>query len=144
MVITDQVTKQLALKNLNGKPPVDIIKNVLQLTYLRNDGAAWGMFSGKQWFFIILTVALMVLIMYILIKMPFTRKYLPLRIIIETVANGYVHDFIYFKIIDFPVFNFADICVSLSMIALVIMILFKFRDTDFEFLKIHKSKKEDN
>ena len=78
LVITDQVTKQLALKNLNGKPPVDIIKNVLQLTYLRNDGAAWGMFSGKQWFFIILTVALMVLIMYILIKMPFTRKYLPL------------------------------------------------------------------
>ena len=55
LVITDQVTKQLALKNLNGKPPVDIIKNVLQLTYLRNDGAAWGMFSGKQWFFIILT-----------------------------------------------------------------------------------------
>lgn len=50
LVITDQVTKQLALKNLNGKPPVDIIKNVLQLTYLRNDGAAWGMFSGKQWF----------------------------------------------------------------------------------------------
>ncbi len=156
LVITDQVTKQLALKNLNGKPPVDIIKNVLQLTYLRNDGAAWGMFSGKQWFFIILTVALMVLIIYILIKMPFTRKYLPLRIIIETlmagalgnfidrVANGDVHDFIYFKIIDFPVFNFADICVSLSMIALVIMILFKFRDTDFEFLKIHKSKKEDN
>ena len=156
LVITDQVTKQLALKNLNGKPPVDIINNVLQLTYLRNDGAAWGMFSGKQWFFIILTIALMILIMYILIKMPFTRKYLPLRIIIETlmagalgnfidrVANGYVHDFIYFKIIDFPVFNFADICVSLSMIALVIMILFKFRDTDFEFLKIHKSKKEDN
>ena len=29
LVITDQVTKQLALKNLNGKPPVDIIKNVL-------------------------------------------------------------------------------------------------------------------
>ena len=156
LVITDQVTKQLALKNLNGKPPVDIIKNVLQLTYLRNDGAAWGMFSGKQWFFIVLTVVLMVLIMYILIKMPFTRKYLPLRIIIETlmagalgnfidrVANGYVHDFIYFKIIDFPVFNFADICVSLSMIALVIMILFKFKDTDFEFFKIHKSKKEDN
>lgn len=115
-----------------------------------------GNVFGQTMVFIILTVMLMVLIMYILIKMPFTRKYLPLRIIIETlmagalgnfidrVANGYVHDFIYFKIIDFPVFNFADICVSLSMIALVIMILFKFRDTDFEFLKIHKSKKEDN
>lgn len=156
LVAIDQITKQLALKNLAGKAPVDIIKNVLQLTYLRNDGAAWGIFSGKQWFFIILTVALMILIMYILIRMPFTRKYLPLRIIVETlmagalgnfidrVANGYVHDFIYFKIIDFPVFNFADICVSLSMIALVIMILFKFKNNDFDFLKIRKkSSKED-
>ena len=50
LVITDQVTKQLALKNLNGKPPVDIIKNVLQLTYLRNDGAAWECFRANNGF----------------------------------------------------------------------------------------------
>ena len=154
MVAIDQITKMLALNNLKDKPPVDIIPNVLQLVYLVNDGSAWGMFSGKQAFFIILTIVLMIFLMYVLIRTPYERKYAGFRFIVEAlmagalgnfidrIANGYVHDFIYFKVIDFPVFNFADICISLSMIALVIMIFFKFKDNDFAFLKIHRNKEK--
>lgn len=154
LVAVDQITKYLALTYLKDSEPVDIIKDVLQLTYLRNDGAAWGIFSGKQWFFIGITVILLIGLLYVLYRIPRNKKYRFFRIIIVTlmagavgnfidrVANGYVHDFIYFKLIDFPVFNFADICVSLSMIALIFVILFGFKDDDFSFLK--RRKQEDN
>ncbi len=154
LVAVDQITKYLALTYLKDSEPVDIIKDVLQLTYLRNDGAAWGIFSGKQWFFIGITVILLIGLLYVLYRIPRNKKYRFFRIIIVTltagavgnfidrVANGYVHDFIYFKLIDFPVFNFADICVSLSMIALIFVILFGFKDDDFSFLK--RRKPEDN
>ena len=60
--------------------------------------------------------------------------------------NGYVHDFIYFEIIDFPVFNVADICVTISMFVLIFLVIFKFKDNDFDYLKdfFKKNKKEEN
>lgn len=151
LVAIDQITKYLAVTYLAGKKPVNIIKNVLQLTYIRNSGAAWGIFSGKQWFFIIITIVMLIVLLYLLYRIPTDKKYRFFRIIIVTlmagavgnfidrIANGYVHDFIYFEIIDFPVFNFADICVSLSMIALIFAILFGFKDNDFSFLKKSKT-----
>jgi signal peptidase II len=44
--------------------------------------------------------------------------------LIDRIAFGYVIDFIYIKIIDFAIFNFADMCITLGGIAMVIYILF--------------------
>ena len=153
LVAADQVTKWLALTKLYNNEPYVIIKDVLELSYLRNDGAAWGVLSGKQTFFIIITFVMLAAAIFVFTKMPITPHYRGLRVVLCTLAagavgnlidrihNGYVHDFIYFKIINFPVFNFADICVTLSMIGLVIMILFVYKDKDWDFLK--KKKAED-
>ena len=54
--------------------------------------------------------------------------------------NGYVHDFIYFKIIDFPVFNVADICVTVSMFVMIFLVIFKYKDSDFDYIKDFFSK----
>ena len=133
---------------------VNIIKNVLQLVYLENTGAAWGILSGKMVFFIVLTAIMIIVIAYVFIKTPGMKKYEPLRWcltalmagaignMIDRIANGYVKDFIYFKIIDFPVFNFADICVTLSMIILILLVIFKYKDHDFKFLSFKKNKDE--
>ena len=133
---------------------MSIIKDVLELSYLRNDGAAWGVLSGKQTFFIIITFVMLAAAIFVFIKMPITPHYRGLRVVLCTLAagavgnlidrihNGYVHDFIYFKIINFPVFNFADICVTLSMIGLVIMILFVYKDKDWDFLKKKKAEEQ--
>lgn len=142
----DRVTKYLSVVYLKDKKPFVIIDNVLELAYVQNNGSAWGMLSGKRVFFIIITAIMLAAIVFVFIRMPMERKYRPLCCVLVTlaagaagnfidrVAEGYVHDFIYFKLIDFPVFNFADICVVLSMIALVILILFKYKDNDFKFI----------
>ena len=63
--------------------------------------------------------------------------------LIDRIKNGYVDDFIDFYLINFPVFNFADICVCLSMIGLVISIFFIYKDRDMEFLKIRKKESKE-
>ncbi len=143
----DRVTKYLSLIYLKDKEPFTIIKGVLQLTYLQNTGSAWGMLEGKQTFFIIITFVMLAVMTFVFVIMPHERKYRPLCAVLVTlaagaagnlidrIANGYVHDFIYFQLIDFPVFNFADICVVLSMIALVVLIFFVYKDEDFNFIK---------
>ncbi len=147
LIAADQITKVLAVKHLKGQPPIDIIKDVLQLTYVQNTGAAWGMMSGWQTFFIILTGLMFVAIVFVYIITPMRKKYNAMRAIlvvlgagaignlIDRIMNGYVHDFIYFKIIDFPVFNVADICVTLSMFIMIFLVIFKYKDADFDYIK---------
>ena len=58
-------------------------------------------------------------------------------------SNGYVVDFFYFKLINFPVFNVADIYVTLSAVFLVILLLFKYKEEDLNVLvnSLKKSRK---
>ena len=55
---------------------------------------------------------------------------------IDRLFRGYVVDFIYFSLIDFPVFNIADIYVVCGGIVLVLLVVFKYKDEDFEFLSL--------
>ena len=59
---------------------------------------------------------------------------------IDRIWHGYVIDFFYFSLIDFPIFNVADIYVVVSMIALVLLIIFGYKDEDFSFLSLKKKK----
>lgn len=150
----DQITKVLAETKLMGKPDFKVIGDAFVFSYLRNEGAAWGMLSGKINLFLIFTVIVVLLVTYVIINLPVTKKYVPLLItctllvsgaagnFIDRVRFGYVRDFIYFKLINFPVFNVADCYVTVSVVLLIILILFVYKEDDFNFLKI--SKKGDN
>ena len=155
LIAFDQFTKYLARTKLSGGKTFSIIKNALQFNYVRNEGAAWGIMSGKQTFFIILTLLMLILLLVIYIRIPSEKKYIAFKITVVTLAagavgnliarmsKGYVDDFIDFYLINFPVFNFADICVCISMFSLIILIAFIYKDNDFYFLKF-KSKESDN
>ncbi len=150
----DQITKALAEARLLGKPDFKIIGDAFVFSYLRNSGAAWGMLSGRINLFLVFTVIVMLIVTYVIINLPATRKYMPLLItctllvsgavgnFIDRVRFGYVRDFIYFKLINFPVFNVADCYVTVSVALLIILILFVYKEDDFGFLKL--SKKGDN
>ena len=150
----DQITKVLAESKLMGKPDFKVIGDAFVFSYLRNEGAAWGMLSGKINLFLIFTVIVVLLVTYVIINLPVTKKYVPLLItctllvsgaagnFIDRVRFGYVRDFIYFKLINFAVFNVADCYVTVSVVLLIILILFVYKEDDFNFLKI--SKKGDN
>lgn len=147
LTFTDQLTKVMAADYLKGKSPFVIIDNVFELYYLENSGAAWGVMSGARYFFLILTVVIVAIVIYVSIKMPHTNRMVPLRgtlillsagavgNFIDRLCFGYVRDFIYFKLINFPVFNVADIYVTVSVIIFAILILFVYKEDEFEFIK---------
>ena len=89
-------------------------------------------------------------ICYILFKMPEDKKYNILHLLLVLIASGaignmidrirleYVVDFFYFVLINFPIFNVADIYVSVACALLAIVMLFVYKDEDLDFISIRK------
>ncbi len=135
LVAVDQLTKWLAFTRLKPIHDFPIIDKVFHLSYIENRGAAFGILQGRHLFFIILTVIVLIFITVYYYRLPEERKYHWMRLsfilvaagamgnLIDRIRLGYVIDFLYFKLIDFPVFNFADICVVVGMGILAIFIL---------------------
>lgn len=146
LVFIDQISKFFAVRFLKDANEFPLIKNVFVLEYLENRGAAFGMLQGKQFFFFFSFILLAVLVLLFFHKVPATKRYLPLSICVIFISAGaignsidrfrhqYVVDFFYFKPINFPVFNVADIYVTLATIALILLILFYYKEEDFEKL----------
>ncbi len=156
LVLADRLTKVLAVARLKGNEPVNIIGEAFQLYYLENHGAAFGILQGRRIAFIFITVAVLAVIAYFYARMPFRPKYRLLRILmvfiaagavgnfIDRVRQGYVVDFFYIKLINFPIFNVADIYVTVCIIVLVLYLLFRVKDDDMselaESLRLRRKK----
>lgn len=150
LVAFDQYTKYLAVINLKDKAPYILIDGVLQFNYLENTGAAWGILSGKKILFVIVTSIILVFLIYLFVKMPQDKKFNPLKVLtviliagaignlIDRISLNYVVDFIYFNLINFPIFNVADCYVTVSVILIVLLYSFKYNDDDFKFLSLKK------
>jgi len=147
LLILDQFTKNLAVKHLCGKSPFVIIKGVFELQYLQNYGAAFGIMQNQLSFLIPLTIVISILGVYIFTRIPFTKRFEALRWtlyffmagaignFIDRISLGYVVDFLYFKLIDFPIFNVADIYITCSCIVLILLMFFYYKDEDLEQIK---------
>lgn len=155
LIIIDQASKYWARTALKEDGPVTIIPGVLKLLYHENTGAVWGIMTGKTGFLSVITVILTVLLVLLYFKIPKSKKFLPVQIIwvfilagaignfIDRITLKYVVDFIYFELIDFPIFNIADSYLTVSCFLLLILGIFYYKDTDLEFLDFkRKSKKE--
>ena len=151
LTFLDQGSKYFVLTRLKNTPDIILIPGGLQLHYLENRGMAFGLFEGKIPVFVILCVLFFCVFFYVYARIPRTGYYLPLTItslimvsgalgnFIDRVFRKYVVDFIYFSLIDFPVFNMADIYVVCSGILLVILVCFKYKnDEDYHFLRLKK------
>ena len=152
LIFLDQFTKYLAVQHLKDQMPVVLWKNVLELSYLENRGAAFGIFQGKQWPLIIFTVIVLILIIYFyLMRIPSEKHFGLLNGIdilffagaignfIDRVTQRYVVDFFYFRLINFPVFNVADIYVTVAAVLLILCLLF-YKEEDFERILPTKKK----
>ena len=139
LILVDQVTKKIAFDSLYNKKPVVLIDNILELVYVENRGAAFGILQNKQILFYILTVLVIFILIYNVYKLDFNLHNIYYFIFfillfagaignfIDRVKNKYVVDFIYFKPIDFPVFNFADICITISCILIIYSMIFIYK-----------------
>lgn len=147
LILADQVTKYLAISKLKDTSGVTLISGVLEFQYLENRGMAFGMLQGRQMLFLVLCTFFCIALLWLFYKIPKTGYYLPLILtggilaggalgnFIDRAFRGFVVDFIYITLIDFPVFNVADIYVVCGGILLAILVLFYYKDADFEFIR---------
>lgn len=143
ILLLDLLTKGLIIPNLIPKvgDTVDVIPNFINFVYVKNFGAAWGMFAGRPIFLIIISIFVLGLLIafYILrIRKTGEKSSVLFGISIGLIAGGcignlfdrivfgYVRDFINFQFMDFPVFNFADIALTFGMIIILIYFVFYF------------------
>lgn len=134
LVALDQWTKWAVVQNIALYEKIPMISGFFDLTYVQNTGAAFSMFEGMgMWFFIILTVAALGAMVYFIVKNDNPGIELSVALIaagalgnlIDRILYGYVRDFFLFYIFGspFPVFNVADICITVGFILLVFFML---------------------
>ena len=153
LIAADQATKLLAVARLKDQAPFVLLPGVLELRYLENRGAAFGILQGQKIFLVLFTGLLSALIIYFYFRVPEGKRHLPVRIFLIMLFSGaignfidrcrldYVIDFIYFKLIDFPIFNVADIYVTVTFIVLVLLIFFYYKDEDFSIYSRRQEQK---
>lgn len=139
LVGVDQFIKYWAVHTLQPQGSIPFIKiggkEVLNLTYLENQGAAFSSFSGMRWFLIAVTVLLMVICAVLMVKYRKRSKMIPIcsaLIIAGGVGNlidrlfrgGKVVDYLDVRLFHFAVFNFADCCVVVGVILFAVYFLF--------------------
>ena len=141
LVFLDQITKIYAARELPGNPAA-VIPGVFELHYIENHGAAFSILPNAKWLFILITAVILAFIVVFQLKAGTDARGMRFRILtailmagavgnlIDRVSYGYVRDFLYFRLIDFPVFNVADICVTVSAFLLILWVLFDTPERD--------------
>lgn len=143
----DQLTKWLAVVHLQGEPSVPLWENVLHLTFVKNEGAAFGMLSNSRWVFMVIsTVAIIGISVYLFgfcKESGWVKISLAMIVgggignMIDRLALGYVVDFIDFTLINFAVFNVADSFVTVGAGILIVCLLLE----QIRELRAEKAKK---
>ena len=151
-VFFDQYSKYLAVTNLKDKNAYVLIDKVLELYYIVNTGSSWGMLAGQKALILFISAVIVALCIFMIFKSPEDVKFIPFNVSLSMIIAGgigngidrirysYVIDFIYFKVINFPVFNVADIFVTCGAIMFILLILFKYKEKDLYFMKFNQKK----
>ncbi|MGN4156363.1 signal peptidase II [Staphylococcus auricularis] len=135
ILVFDQLTKWMVATSMRVGESFEVIPGFLNITSHRNNGAAWGILSGKMWFFYIITIIILIVLVGFYIKeakgnlaMQVTLSLLFAGAIgnfIDRIINGEVVDFIdtYIFGYDFPIFNVADSSLTIGVIVMIILLL---------------------
>ncbi|MDW8758545.1 signal peptidase II [Streptococcus suis] len=133
LIVLDQLVKAWTVANIALDTVEPFIPGFMSLAYLRNYGAAWSILQNQQWFFTIVTIAAVTGLIWYYIKQIqgniWTLLSLSLMIagalgnFIDRIRLGYVVDMFHLDFISFPVFNVADICLSVGVGILFICIM---------------------
>ncbi len=136
IVGADQISKFLVSANFTtDMAPIPVLGGLFNFHYTENGGAAWSILEGNTWFLIAITILIMIVCIFMLIKKTYDSKIMFWALslvlaggvgnLIDRIARGgMVVDFIEFGFIDFPIFNIADIsvCVGAGLIVLYFVI----------------------
>ena len=137
LVVCDQLVKYWIVSNLSLGEAMNVIPNVFSLTYYQNSGAAWSILQGQMWFFALVTFVAVPLCIWLLWKNRGGSKFYSLALglviagalgnFIDRMRLGYVVDMFQTDFINFPIFNVADMCLTIGVVMVFIYALFEER-----------------
>lgn len=155
----DQLTKYLAYNILRLKGSVSLLPGVFELQYLENRGAAFGMMENMQWIFVLFALVITAAAGWFYLRLCFRkfagpRSFVPLKGIcvllmagalgnmMDRLIHGFVIDFLYFSLIDFPIFNVADIYVCVGTACFLLLLLFYYKEEDLAQIQGKKTQQD--
>jgi signal peptidase II len=134
ILVADLLTKIWAQTRLQELGTIPLIEGVFHLTYVENRGAAFGILQNQRAFFIVITLVFAAAVIYVIFKYKNRPAILDLGIsfmvagalgnMIDRIWRGFVVDMFDFRLIDYPVFNVADIFVCIGAGLLAIFFIF--------------------
>lgn len=130
VIIIDQFTKYLVVKNMEIGQSIPLIPEVFHLLSHRNMGAAFGILQNQRWLFVVITVAVVAGIVISLIRIGRNQPRISFALalvlggaignFIDRISTGQVVDFLYIKLINFPIFNVADMAITIGVVLLLL------------------------
>ena len=147
LVFFDQITKYFARVYVKQQP-ISVLEGVFSFHYHENRGSVWGILQGKVDFLLIVSIVLLIGLTFAYIRMPKTKFYEPLLWIIVFITAGaigntidrlflgYVTDFLYFELINFPIFNIADCYITVCSFLTIFLVFTRYKEDEFTFLTI--------
>lgn len=134
VIIADQITKALVTTYMSIGDTAFSVLNLFDITYVQNRGAAFSILSGKMWFLSVVSVLFCVILVIYCIKAKPTQPIFCLSLTmlfggafanaIDRIFRGFVVDFINASFITFPVFNIADMAITIGAILLIVYYIF--------------------
>ena len=135
-----------------GMDPVSLLHRIFSFEVFNNNPQLF--LDVKMGFFILTTIIILALFFLVFLRIPAEKRFYFMDLVliffsagaignfIDRVTLNYVVDFLYFKLIDFPIFNVADIYVTCSAVALIILGIFYYKDEDLDRIFPPKKKGE--
>ena len=149
LVLLDQLTKVFARTTVK-KAPIVLWDGVFELYYHENRGSIWGILQGKVDILLVFSVIIFAVLIYVYVRMPKIQFYQPLLWIlvvmiagavgntIDRLVFGFVTDFLYFKLINFPIFNVADCYLTVCSFLTILLVFTIYKDDEFTFLSLKR------
>ena len=152
LVAVDQFSKRMIMENIPLTGDITVIEHVFKIVFVRNTGAAWGIFKDSTLPLAVFSCLVMAFVIFFFFRLSWrVKKQRPLMVICVLVTAGafgnlidrfflhYVVDFLYIELINFPVFNIADCYITLPMIVLAFLFIFYYKDEDLSEIWPKKS-----
>ena len=133
IVFVDQISKYLVVQNIGPYDIIDVIPGAFEFVYVKNTGAAFSILENMTWLLGLISVAFCIfVVIFVIKKRPTSKVFLfSLSLLlggalgngIDRIFRKFVVDFIKTSFIDFPVFNVADIAITVGAVILIIYVM---------------------
>ena len=132
LIVFDQLVKYLTVTHLELGEVKSIVPDVFSITRLNNDGAAWSILTGQRWLFVLIGLVAIGIVTGLMIHYQKQPSFLvgltfvlagTVGNLLDRIMNGYVVDMFQLDFIDFPIFNCADLFLTIGIIWLAVLII---------------------